>query len=493
VALDGSCELGRDRLGGKAWGINRMRALDLPGPPAFAITADVCATFRERGADLPDEVWQAARAALADLEAATGHRFGDPSSPLLVSVRSGAAQSMPGMMDTVLNLGLNRELRDGLARETGDVRWAQDTWKRFCQSYAEIVGLAEGATEPPAEPWEQLHAAICAVFRSWGSPRAQAYRHRNGISEAGGTAVTVQAMVFGNRDAFSGTGVLFSRDPSTGEPSLYGEWMTGGQGEDVVSGDVTPAGLAEFAEALPEVYDRLVTCARALEAEFADMVDIEFTVESGRFYILQVRSGKRSAQAALRIAVQLAEAGVIDRGTALSRITPEHARTRYGTRRAAAGGEALASGAPASPGLAAGTVVTDPDEALDADPDTALVLVRGSTSPDDVPAMYGSVAVVTEKGGQTSHAALVCREAGLPCVVGCGEGVVEKLAGRIVTVDGGAGAVWDGDQTAVAGRSEPQDWESTLLAWVREKAGVAEPRSLGDLAELLEQLGAQKP
>lgn len=487
VALDGRCAHGRERLGGKATSINRMQALGLPGPPAFAITTDVCARFRDQGAELPDEVWSSALAALAEIEEKTGHGFGDPRSPLLVSVRSGAAQSMPGMMDTVLNLGLTRELTEALAAQTGDAAWAQDTWERFCRSYAEVVGLEDGATEPPSDPHEQLRAAICAVFRSWDSPRATVYRDRYGISHEGGTAVTVQAMAFGNRDERSGTGVAFSRNPTTGEPELYGEWMVRGQGEDVVSGSVTPTPIAGFAREMPDLYAELAAASATLEAEYRDMVDIEFTVESGRLYVLQVRAGKRSALAALRIAVELVEAGVIDRDEALARVSVEQATALSG-RSLAEPDEStvLARGTAAGPGVGSGRVVTDPDDALDADEDDPVVLVRSATAPDDVPAMYAAAAVVTEYGGTTSHAALVAREAALPCVVGCGEGTIDALAGRRVTVDGQRGLVLDGDLAGGDDGAGPTGWESTLRAWAGD--ALDEPGSDAPLRELLGRL-----
>ncbi|MFC5138948.1 pyruvate, phosphate dikinase [Actinomycetospora rhizophila] len=483
VALDGTCSLGRDRLGGKAASIDRMRSLGLPGPPAFAITTDVCARFRDGGGELPDDVWAAALDALAGIERATGHAFGDPSSPLLVSVRSGAAQSMPGMMDTVLNLGLTRELTDALATQTGDPAWARDTWERFCRSYAEVVGLDDGATEPPPDPWRQLRTAIGAVFRSWDSPRARVYRDRHGIDHDLGTAVTVQAMVFGNRDAHSGTGVVFSRDPRTGEPGLYGEWMARGQGEDVVSGVVTPAPVSALAQEMPAMHAGLRDAAARLEAEYRDMVDIEFTVESGQLHVLQVRPGKRSAAAAVRVAVGLAEEGVIDRDTALARVGVEQAEALTAAAGADVDGVVLARGTAAGPGVAVGLVVTDPDDALDADEDEPVVLVRPHTAPDDVPAMYASVAVVTEHGGTTSHAALVAREAGLPCVVGCGEGTLAALAGRRVTVDGARGVVLEGDVLAdrpATGRSEH---ETALHAWAAARLG--EDGGSASLSDLL--------
>ncbi|WP_018333060.1 pyruvate, phosphate dikinase [Actinomycetospora chiangmaiensis] len=473
VALDGTCSLGRERLGGKAHSVNRMRALGLPGPPAFAITTDVCARYRAAG--LPDEVWAGVVDAMRALEADSGRRFADPSTslpPLLVSVRSGAAQSMPGMMDTVLNLGLTPEAVAGLAASTGDRAWAEDTDARFRRSYAEVVDPAG----PPDDPWEQLRAAIGAVFRSWDSPRARVYRDRYGLDHDAGTAVTVQAMVFGNRDDASGTGVAFSRDPSTGDPVLYGEWVRGGQGEDVVSGTVTPVPIAAFADEMPALHAELAAAASTLEAAYRDLVDVEFTVESGRLFVLQARAGKRSPTAALRIAVDLAATGTITRDEALDRLTADHARGHLEAS-ATTGGETLATGTGAGPGVASGLVVTDPDDALDAD--GPVVLVRPFTAPDDVPAMYAAVAVVTEHGGTTSHAALVAREAGLPCVVGCGDGTVGTLAGRVVTVDGARGVVLAGDVTGEAGPRVVADWETTLLGWTGAATLADLPARLG--------------
>lgn len=478
VVLDGTSGLDRRLLGGKAASLERMRVLGLPSPPAFAITTDVCARYRREGR-VPDEVWESAVAALHGLESATGRCFGDPAAPLLVSVRSGAAQSMPGMMDTVLNLGLDPASAEALGEASGDPEWARDTHERFRRSYAEIVDPAG----PPDGPWDQLRAAIGAVFRSWDSDRARVYRERYGLDHDAGTAVTVQAMVFGNRDDRSGTGVVFSRDPSTGAPGLAGEWMPRGQGEDVVSGAVTPEPVASLATAMPAVHEEIARAVTGLEQAYADMVDVEFTVESGRLYILQARAGKRSATAALRIAVELAETGVVDRATGLGRLTADHARSHLDTR-AAGDGEVVARGTPAGPGAATGVVVDDPDDALDAD--GPVVLVRPFTAPEEVPAMYASVAVVTEHGGATSHAALVAREAGLPCVVGCGEGTTAALAGRTVTVDGARGLVLDG-AVGTAGSDVAAPWESTLLTWVAERAGAVDP-VIGDLPALLEKL-----
>ena len=449
VTLDGTAPADRELLGGKAYSVNRMRSLGMPVPPAFAITTGVCGRFHADGGRLPDDVWAQVREHVAELERQTGKPFGSGPFPLLVSVRSGAAQSMPGMMDTVLNLGLTEPLVAELAEATGDPDWAQDTWRRFRDSYREIVMDGVGDV-PPADPWEQLRAAIGAVFRSWTNDRVTAYRRHHALGEGGGTAVTVQAMVFGNRDEQSGTGVAFSRDPATGEAVLYGEWLNRAQGEDVVSGERTPETIARFGERHPDLYDQLAGIATTLENHHRDLVDIEFTVESGVLYMLQCRAGKRSARAAARIAVDLVHEGLITGDEALERISADQATALMKDDAADTAAEVLARGTAASPGVAVGVVHTDIDEACAAIAEgQQVVLVRPSTSPADVPAMFGSVAVVTEVGGTTSHAALVCREIGVACVVGCGTGVVDALAGQTVTVDGSSGAVYAGDAVAV--------------------------------------------
>lgn len=451
--LDGTCALSRDRIGGKAWSVDHMRALGLPVPPAFAVTTEGWADFRARGA-LSEEIWLQIRAGVAALERGTGRRFGDTRRPLLVSVRSGAAVSMPGMMDTVLNLGINDEVERALAAETRNPGYAADTHRRFRSQYREIVlGDPEGAV--PLDPWEQLRGAVAAVFRSWDSARAKTYRRSRGVSDDLGTAVTVQAMVFGNLDALSGTGVLFSRNPNTGERTVFGEWLVGGQGEDVVSGRTTPRPLDELAVTMPDVHEQLLAAADLLERDGRDIQDIEFTVESGRLWLLQSRPAKRSARAAVRAAVAMAGEGLIDPATALRRVEAEQVRT---VLRPASGAETdrppLARGESACPGLASGVVVTDPDEAeTRAAAGEDVVLARPTTSPDDLHGMIAARAIVTELGGATSHAALVSRELGRPCVVGCGPGVVAALAGQVVTVDGGAGAVWLGE---IAGKAVDQ-------------------------------------
>lgn len=444
VILDGTRPGDRELLGGKAYSVNRMRGLGLPVPPAFALPTSVCGTYHENGRHLPDPIWEEVLAAVKVLEKETGRVFGEGPSPLLVSVRSGAAQSMPGMMDTVLNLGLNPELVQALAAESGDRAWADDTWRRFVRSYAETVAGDEHAA-PPADPYEQLRAAIGAVFDSWTNERVRAYRDRHQLGTGGGTAVTVQAMVFGNRDDSSGTGVMFSRNPSTGEAVLYGEWLRNAQGEDVVSGEKTPQPLEGVRELSPGLYDDLARVAATLETEHRDLVDIEFTIESGRLYMLQCRSGKRSPQAAVRVAVDLLDDGLISRREALGRVTEDQVESLASSRLVSGAGDALATGLGACPGVATGRVARDLDEVMELTAEGhQVILVRTFTAPDDVPAMFQSIGVVTEVGGATSHAALVCREIGLPCIVGAGDGLVDRLAGKVITIDGGNGAVYEG-------------------------------------------------
>lgn len=458
-------EMDREMVGGKAYSLNRMHALGLPVPPAFVLTTDTCGRFYEAGGRLPSDLATDLRHAVAELEQRTGRRFGDPRHPLLVSVRSGAARSMPGMMDTVLNLGVNDVVAEGLRNLAPDSNYAADTLRRFDEQFARVVGAA-----PPQDPWEQLLAAIEAVFGSWDSPRARSYRRHHHIADDGGTAVTVQAMVFGNLDDRSGTGVLFSRNPLTGDSAPYGEWLPRGQGEDVVSGRHDPLPLAALAEHLPGVHDELLGAAATLEKTGKDVQDIEFTVESGRLWLLQSRAAKRSPDAAVQFAVSLQRDGIVSVAEAVRLVTPaqlEAVRRPRIAPSARARAQVLARGEPACPGTASGRVVLDIENAERlADDNVNVVLARPTTDPEDIAGMIAAVAILTEIGGSTSHAAVVSRELGTPCVVGCGSGTAQLLAGREVTVDGQTGEVFDGVLDIAEGTELDNPALATLNAWL---------------------------
>ncbi len=420
LALTEATEADRSVLGGKAWSIAHMMQLGVPVPPAFVLTTDECARFTAGGNVIPADVRDSLPEQMKRLEALTGSTFGHGTSPLLVSVRSGAPISMPGMMDTILNLGQTDEVRRAIAESTGDAAFADDLMSRFREQFAQIVGA-----EPPSDPWDQLAMAIDAVFRSWNSRRAICYRKEKGIAGEGGTAVTVQAMVFGNRDSGSGTGVLFSRDPLGRSAEPYGEWLPGGQGEDVVSGRHDPLALTELASALPSVHNELISVAKMLDESAGCAQDIEFTVQSGQLWLLQTRAVKMHQHTGL---------------------------THTGSE------SEIASGRPACPGVARGVVVLDVDEAEErALGGEDIVLARQTTSPDDVHAMAVVNAILTEVGGATSHAAVVSRELQVPCVVGCGVGTVTTLAGSTVIVDATSGRVFadeaDSQSTAVTASS----------------------------------------
>jgi pyruvate,orthophosphate dikinase len=446
VLLDGSARLPREILGNKGYGIDAMRRHDLPVPPAFCITTEVCAQYFDDAEATVESIADDVRAKLEWLESETSRTFGRGPRPLLVSVRSGAAQSMPGMLDTILDLGIDDAVEHALEALHG-AEFALDTRRRLLDMYRRIV-LGDGGDEVPTDPYEQLRGAIAAVFKSWNSPRAIAYREHHELDQLGGTAVVVQAMVFGNMATDSGTGVLFSRNPMTGAAEPFGEWLHGGQGEDVVSGTFDVEPVAALRDEQPRVYDELMAAARTLEQLSADVQDIEYTVEEGKLWLLQTRAAKRSAQAAVRLALQFREEKLIDDVETLRRVTPAQVETlllpslQPETRLAAT---LLATGLPACPGVASGRAYTDVDEAIDAaDNDEEVILVRTSTSPDDVQGMLAARGIVTEIGGATSHAAVVGRELGRPSVVGCGAGVAAALAGKLVTVDGSAGEVREG-------------------------------------------------
>ncbi len=447
VLLDGSASESRNTLGNKGFGINLMRGLGLPVPPAFCITTDVCAALMAGDEQILDRIWPDVVDKLGWLETETSRTFGHGPRPLLVSVRSGAAQSMPGMLDTVLDLGIDDAVQRSLAAHTSP-GFAADTRSRFQTMYRRIVLDGNASAEIPVDPFVQLRGAIEAVFASWHSPRAEAYRTHQGLADDGGTAVVVQAMVFGNLGGDSGTGVLFSRNPATGADEPLGEWLPRAQGEDVVSGTSDCLPLDALRVAQPQVFTELIAATNQLEKLGRDVQDIEFTVEEGRLWLLQTRAAKRSPQAAVRLALKFHDTGLITDAEALRRVTPEQVSTLLSpgiqpeTRLAA---KLLASGLPACPGIASGTAYVNIDDALDAaDAGEDVILVRTSTSPDDVAGMMASRAIVTELGGTTSHAAVVSRELGCPAVVGCGAGVAAALDGKVITVDGGEGEVREG-------------------------------------------------
>jgi len=476
-------------IGGKAANLGVMaRELRLPVPPGFAITTATCRTFLASG--WPEGLDEELRARIADLEAAVGRRFGDASDPLLVSVRSGAPVSMPGMMDTILNLGLNEATTDGLARPASDA-FARRCRERFVASFRAIVGV----TAVPEDPWIQLRLAIEAVFRSWNSDRARTYRRKEGIPDDLGTAVTVQAMVFGNRGPTSATGVVFTRNPATGEPTLYGDVMFDAQGEDVVAGTHRTESITVLDERMPAVAADLRAYADRLERHYADLCDIEFTIEEGRLWLLQVRVGKRSPQAALRIAVDMAQdqSFPVSRSLAVERVAPLLADPPTTVTSRSSFVLPLVTGLPASPGMASGPIVTSPEAAQQAaENGRAAVLVRAETSPEDVHGMASAAGILTSRGGLASHAAVVARGWGIPAVVGAtgievrdGQVIVGERTlndGEIITIDGGSGEVFEG---IIRGTTEIVPEARTLLAWAKELGiRVGEPAADADPASL---------
>ena len=495
IHLDGSQLPSRDLIGNKAWSVGRMLSLGLRVPPAFVLPISECRTYLDSSKVLDDALWADVLAGIAYLESVSGRRFGDPDSPLLVSVRSGAAVSMPGMMDTVLNLGVTDDVEAGLALRTGNVEYARDTHARFCHQYGDIVYkadldtyaaghtadevramvLADTDRDIPRDPLEQLRGAICAVFNSWDSSRAKAYRRHWGIEDAGGTSVTIQAMVFGNLGERSGTGVLFTRNPLSGEALPYGEWLPGGQGDDVVGGTHAVQDMITLQVAMPDAHEELMGWASVLEGEHGEVQDIEFTVEEGRLYLLQTRTAKRSPRAAVRIAVDLVDEGAISIEEAVVRVTPEQIRTVLLPKlnSVQTDDQRVASGEPACPGVACGIGVVDPDEAeRRAAEGESIVLVRPNTSPNDVHGMIAAVAVVTDLGGSTSHAAVVTRALGRPSVVGVGDGVAASLEGKLLTVDGDSGHVYEGEMPMVETRIEDDPWLSRFAVWAAEQSPI---------------------
>ena len=460
-------------LGGKGSNLVVMaNELGLPVPPGFTITTEACRAFLsgEWPAGLDEEV----QSHLARLGERVGRQFGDPHDPLLVSVRSGAPVSMPGMMDTVLNLGLTAATSEGLSVATGDPAFAADCLRRFRESYRSVIGVEA----VPDDPWLELRSAVEAVFRSWTGERARAYRRHEGIADDLGTAVTIQAMVFGNRGERSGTGVVFTRNPSTGEPTLFGDVMFDAQGEDVVAGTHETQPLAVLDERLPVVAGELRRHAELLERHYADLCDIEFTIEDGRLWLLQVRVGKRSPRAALQMAIDMAEDATfpLSKAEAIRRVAHHLADPPRTFVRAAGGPQPIATGLPASPGVATGAIVTSSDAAeAAAASGRAVILVRNETSPEDVRGMARAAGVLTARGGLASHAAVVARGWGIPAVVGAsavrpGETKVEIdgrsfAAGDEITIDGSTGEIFPG---AVEGSWQATPEADRLIAWATE-------------------------
>ena len=496
----------RNLLGGKGCNLAEMTNLGMPIPQGFTVTTEACTEYYNCGKQISDEIQEQIFEAITWMEGINGKKFGDTEDPLLVSVRSGARASMPGMMDTILNLGLNDVAVEGFAKKTGNPRFAYDSYRRFIQMYSDVVmevpksyfekiidemkeakgvhfdtdltaddlkELAEkfkavykeamNGEEFPQDPKGQLMGAVKAVFRSWDNPRAIVYRRMNDIPGDWGTAVNVQTMVFGNKGETSGTGVAFTRNPSTGEKGIYGEYLINAQGEDVVAGVRTPQPISKLAEDLPECYEEFMNLAMKLENHFRDMQDMEFTIEEGKLYFLQTRNGKRTAPAAIQIACDLVDEGMI---------TPEEAVCRIEAKsldqllhptfvpEALKAGEVIGSALPASPGAAAGKVYFTADEAKDAGKGgrgERVILVRLETSPEDIEGMHAAQGILTVRGGMTSHAAVVARGMGTCCVSGCGEIKINEEAkvfelggytfheGDYISLDGSTGKIYKGD------------------------------------------------
>ena len=523
----------RNLLGGKGANLAEMSGIGLPVPPGFTITTEVCTYFNDNGREYPAELEAQVKDSISRIEAETGAHFTDPANPLLVSVRSGARASMPGMMDTVLNLGLNDETAAGLAARADDARFAYDSYRRFIQMYADVVmgvdhGLFEDALETmklnrgvfddtglegddlkalveefktivqdeaetdfPQDPWVQLWGAVGAVFNSWMNARAITYRRLNSIPASWGTAVNVQAMVFGNMGTDCATGVAFTRNPSTGENSFYGEFLINAQGEDVVAGIRTPLPLTRAArqdgdgesmeEAMPDVFAQLDAVRHQLEKHYADMQDLEFTVQQNKLYMLQTRSGKRTAEAALRMSVEMAEEGLISQDEALVRVDPNALdQLLHPTLDPTAEKDILTRGLPASPGAACGQIVLSADKAEElSGAGHQVILVRLETSPEDIHGMHAAAGILTARGGMTSHAAVVARGMGRACVSGAGDLRFDEVSGTvfildtqlsegdIITIDGSSGEVYRGAVATVQPRMSKAF--STIMEWADER------------------------
>ncbi|MFP4438398.1 MAG: pyruvate, phosphate dikinase [Chloroflexaceae bacterium] len=538
----------RDLLGGKGAGVAEMTRTGVPVPPGFTITTDACNAYYDNNQQFPEGMWNQVQEALKDLESQTGKKFGEASNPLLVSVRSGAKFSMPGMMDTVLNLGLNKSTLEGIAKLTDNPRFAQDAYRRFIQLFGKIVLGVEGdkfehvmeerkgfgeredtdlTTEEladiaetfkriikdekgidfPEDPYEQLRQAIAAVFNSWNGRRARDYRRINKIADSLGTGVNVQTMVFGNMGSDCATGVAFTRNPSTGEAKLFGEYLVNAQGEDVVAGVRTPQPISKLKDTMPEVYDEFLGITRQLEAHYKDVQDVEFTIERGKLWMLQTRNGKRTGMAALKIAVDLVKEGVIDKATAVQRVEPIqldqllHPMLDPKERQKVT---AITTGLPASPGAATGQAVFHPDEAEElSNKGESVILVRVETAPEDFHGMVAAKAILTARGGMTSHAAVVARGMGKPCVAGAGAlrvdystqsvsvGDITIKKGEWITLDGATGEVFAGLIPTI----EPEisgDF-AAFMEWTNEfrKMGVRANADTPEDAKVAREFGAE--
>jgi pyruvate,orthophosphate dikinase len=543
---DGNANM-KDLLGGKGANLAEMTNLGIPVPPGFTITTQACIEFFKNEGEYPDGMWEELIENLNKLESIMGTKLGDSENPLLVSVRSGAKYSMPGMMDTILNLGLNDNSLKGLIKKTNNERFAYDAYRRFIAMFGSIVmnidkkrfenileekkkeaGIKddtellvqdlkditdkykmiykkETGDELPSNPLDQLKLAINAVFNSWWSERAKTYRKLHGISDDLGTAVNVVTMVFGNMGDTSGTGVAFTRNPSTGENKFYGEYLANAQGEDVVAGIRTPLPIEALSKSMPDVYNELINIYKKLENHYKDMLDIEFTVQEGKLYILQTRVGKRTARAALKIAVDMVKEGLIDKKDAILRITPEQVeQLLHPMINPDIKVNKIAKGLPASPGAAVGRVVfTATDAERIASKKEKVILLRLETSPEDIGGMHAAEGILTARGGMTSHAAVVARGMGKPCIVGCGELVINEEEkyftvndvkvneGDYITIDGSTGEVILGAVDLV----EPKltgDF-STLMEWADEfrEIGVRANADTPKDAKVAREFGAE--
>jgi pyruvate,orthophosphate dikinase len=542
----------KNLLGGKGANLSEMVKIGIPVPPGFTISTEVCKYYYDHGKTYPVTLEKDVQEAVKLLEEETGKGFGSAERPLLVSVRSGAAISMPGMMDTILNLGLNDETVNGMIKESGNPRFCYDAYRRFLQMFGDVVLKIEhsefenalasvkrekrvkldtdldaenmkdvverylevykrAGKEFPQDPWKQLWMAIDAVFGSWMNERAIKYRALNGVKEGEllGTAVNIVAMVFGNTGEDSGTGVAFTRDPNTGEKQFYGEYLPNAQGEDVVAGTRTPFSLTKLQEINPEVYDQLLEIFTKLENHYRDMQDIEFTVEHGTLYLLQTRNGKRTPYASVKIAVDLAEEKRISKEEAIMRVTPEHIETLlhpYFTKETMESAEVLAKGIAASPGAAAGIVAFDPDtaERLVREEGKTVILVRPETSPEDIAGMAAAQGILTSTGGKTSHAAVVARGMGKTCIVGCEAVEVDQKTrvmkvngktireGEWISIDGTTGEVFMGKLDSI----KPQGLEgplAKLLGWADEirKLGIRTNADTPKDSQVAREFGAE--